>query len=374
MTEKLVVNRWLRPALTAVNLIDQFAFKQTGSTECALIKLFDTVTSAFERGNKYVKAFLVDFSKAFDTVDHAIIIRKLNHLDMPPSIKQWIFSFLYNRAQIVKVNGHLSSAVPINRGIVQGSALGPYLFLLMIADLVPQANCNTYIKYADDLTVLVPEDSDTQIEAEFQHIRSYADINNLYINEIKTKETIFYNNRIMNCFSPSVPGIEIIDCGKLLGVFIDHRMTFQEHVKNLLTICSQRLYLLKLLKTQGLSLSALHIVYNSLIIGRIIYCLSAWGGFVKVCDIERFNSLFRRAKRYGYTDVLYDFKGLLYTSDSKLFSKIQHSQHCLNHILPPDKIPASMDLRKRGHTFTLPGAHTPIYKNSFLIRCLYSFY
>jgi hypothetical protein len=74
-------------------LQDQYAFKATGSTNCALTKFIDYVTSRLEY-NDYVRSLLVDFSKEFDTVSHAVVIPKWNMLDMPGSIKNWIISFL----------------------------------------------------------------------------------------------------------------------------------------------------------------------------------------------------------------------------------------------------------------------------------------
>ena len=375
VTEKLVVSKWLRPSLISSSIEDQFAFRQTGSTSCALIKLIDCISSSFEHGNNSVQGLMVDFSKAFDTVDHAILVAKLHQLTLPYCIKQWIVSFLINRSQIVKIDGQHSPAVSINRGIVQGSALGPYLFILMISDLKPLGNDTFYVKYADDLTVVVPEHSKVTVAQERHHILSWAIDNKLIVNEQKTFDTTFYkriappitdNSNVSN----NNNNRPIVDF-KLLGVNIDNRLNFVNHVNSLITVCSQRFYILKVLKNQGMSKQNLHIIYNSIVINRILYCLSVWGGYVRTCDIDRFNSLFRRAKKYGYTHVTYDFIGLLYTSDSRLFTKIQSPSHCLNYMLPPKS--SSLSLRKRGHDFLLPVAKSEHYKKSFLPRILYSF-
>ena len=261
---------------------------------------------------------MVDFSKAFDTVDHATVIRKVNSLELPPSIKAWITSFLRDRSQMVKINGQLSDVVGINRGIVQGSAIGPYLFIIMIADLVPLDIINMYIKYADDLTILVPEHSPTGVADEYCHTSGYAKDNKLTINAKKTKEQIFYRSscsRRKNPISPSVSNIELIDCCKLLGVFIDSSLSFYKHVNELLTVCSRRFYLLKLCRSRGMPIDALHLLYQLIIVNRIAYCIPAWGGFIKSTDVDRLNKLFRRAKRYGYTHTVYDLKGLLHHYD-----------------------------------------------------------
>jgi hypothetical protein len=99
ISERLLVQTWLRPALEIIDLRDQFAFKPTGSTNCALINCFDYVARMLEYNN-YVRCLLIDFSKAFDMVDHAILIGKLKQLDMPPPITNWIISFLTDRNQV----------------------------------------------------------------------------------------------------------------------------------------------------------------------------------------------------------------------------------------------------------------------------------
>ena len=86
LAEKILVRQWIRPAFAEVDLLDQFAFKPTGSTNCPLTYCVDNITRMLEINN-YVRCLMVDFAKAFDTVDHAIILRKVNLLNMPASIK-----------------------------------------------------------------------------------------------------------------------------------------------------------------------------------------------------------------------------------------------------------------------------------------------
>ena len=100
LTEKLVVRRWLRPALQPDDICDQFAFRPTGSTTVALTFGFHHITRMLET-NHFVRCFLIDFSKAFDTVNHAILITKLKRLKLPFYILNWIINFLSNRTQQV---------------------------------------------------------------------------------------------------------------------------------------------------------------------------------------------------------------------------------------------------------------------------------
>lgn len=372
VTEKLIVSRWLKPAMPPDTLRNQFAYKPTGSTSCALIQMIHHITEAFNRGNNYVRVLIIDFSKAFDTVDHLIIIRKINELDMPPNIKNWLISFLRNRSQITKINGTHSNCAKINRGVVQGSALGPFLFLLLLSDLDALSLLNLYVKYADDLFIIVPEHSDTELNSEFINVKNFALLKKLMINFVKTKELIFWrtipDNNILQCLTE----IELITDCKLLGIQIDNRLLFDKHMSSILSACSQRFYLLKLLKNQGMSISCLSNIFNSIIVGKIEYCLSAWGGFLKEAHIDKVNSLFRKAKRYGYTDTIYDIRGLLMHFDNSLFDKMRTNEnHCLRHLLP-DPQENDRNFRTRGHCYPLPLCTAGVFRKSFLPRVLYS--
>jgi hypothetical protein len=113
-----------------------------------------------------------------------------------------------------------------------------------------------------------------------------------------------------------------------------------------------------------------HNVYVSLVVNRIAYCLSAWGGFLTDECIGRIKAVFKRAKRYGFTDTMYDVTGLREYADKHLFDQIQSDSHCLHHILPPHK-PDVIYLGTRGHDYVLPKCNFLAYRASYIPRCLY---
>jgi len=145
-------------------------FIPTGSTTAALVHLFHSVTRMLESCS-YVRALLIDFTKAFDIVDHAVLMSKLDKLQLPGNIYNWIGSFLSNRHQICHFGGYASKLASFNRGFVQGSGVGPTLFVILALDL---NTLSELIKFADDSTLLVPEDSDTDLETEFNNILAWA--------------------------------------------------------------------------------------------------------------------------------------------------------------------------------------------------------
>ena len=380
LTEKLLVNKWIKPIITSdSSYLDQFGFKNTGSTTCALIKIIDYILSSLDDPKcRQVNALLIDYSKAFDVVDHLIVLGKINSLNLPLYVKNWINSFLTGRSQKVKIYNLMSNELPINRGIVQGSALGPFLFTIMISDLKTLSLLNDLVKYADDSTLIVRSDSDVPISNEHSNAKDWSVTNKLTINEPKTKLMSMQRHHSGAASGDSlntIPGIEIVDEATLLGVVIDSELSFSKHVSFILSTCSQRFYLLKLMRDQGTPISVMNTIYQSMIVNRVTYCISAWGGFVKDADILKINSMFRRAKRYGFTDISYDFYGLLKHCDIKLFYKMQGSAHCLHHLLPANKHsrPTRTCNSCFSHSYTLPMTRTSLYRKSFIPRVLFDF-
>ena len=120
--------------------------------------------------NNYGRCVLVDISKAFDTVSHVLVIRKLQKLDIPPFIINWIINFLTDRTHTILIDGKRSFQMSITTSIVQGSGLGPFLFIIYILDLRTLSVVNLMCKYADDLSQLCPQETDTTLEEEYIYI------------------------------------------------------------------------------------------------------------------------------------------------------------------------------------------------------------
>ena len=132
IAEKIIVTRWLRPAISRQTIADQFAFRLTGSTTAALVYFMHHVTRLLEN-KSHVRCLFIDFSKAFDVVSHDILLAKLKALELPAFVFNWIISFLTGRSQLCKVGGGMSSVCSIARGIIQGSGIGPTLYIVIRA-------------------------------------------------------------------------------------------------------------------------------------------------------------------------------------------------------------------------------------------------
>jgi len=134
LVEKIIVQKYVIPALPVDTISDQFAYRPTGSTTAALLSLTHIVAQKLETWT-HVRCLLIDYTKAFDTINHSIIFRKFLSLPIPSQIQCWILNFYTGRRQAVLSGGDKSQWLPITRVIVQGSGIGPSAYLVYSMDL-----------------------------------------------------------------------------------------------------------------------------------------------------------------------------------------------------------------------------------------------
>ena len=353
------------------NLKYQHAFRPTGSTTAALADLFFKTTEALQDSN-HVRCFLIDFSKAFDTVPHYEFLSKIKAYGCPQILVNWIADYLTGRTQSVPSATGLSSPLSITCSLVQGSGFGPAGFVAYIADLQPRNDSATYFKFAGDLTVLLYRD-DAAFD-EVTHIKQWADKNKLRINISKTKEIVFRTVRAKGLAKPQVVyDIEQVEDVKLLGVHFNSRLSFKLHIDYVASVVAQRFYLLNQLRSQGLDLQSQRIVFNALVMSKIMYACQSYHGHMTENELSKLQSLLNRAYRLRLTEQKLSIKDDFDEADRRLFMRIvNNDQHCLNRFLQ-HKPRVCRQLRKRGHTFALPVLKTEQHRVSFIPRCLLKF-
>ena len=153
MAESFIA-KWLLEDISKYIDPHQYGNRPGLSTSHYLIKLLHNIFENCERPKSMSTFICTDFSKAFDLLDHNILIRKLIDLNVRPFIINWIISFLKQRSQCVKYQNVFSEYVTTHAGVPQGTKLGPILFLIMFNDAC-QDQSLLYFKYVDDLTVFV---------------------------------------------------------------------------------------------------------------------------------------------------------------------------------------------------------------------------
>ena len=180
---------------------------------------------------------------------------------------------------------------------------------------------NKLFKYADDTTLLVPENTDASLVDEFRLLKKWAESNTMIFNLLKTKKIVFHRPD-PRLYIPPAPlsDVERVDSVKLLGVYFSETLRFDEHLKYVLTICGQRLYLLKTLRGQGLSRANVNIVFQSLVISRLAYALPAWGRFLKQHQISKIDAFLFKAFEFGYTMQQTILSNILADADTILFN------------------------------------------------------
>ena len=230
----------------------QFGSLQGTSTTFCLIDMINNWLSTLEVQSRYLRVCFVDFSKAFDRINHNILIKKLLSLGVRESLVPWICSFLSNRRQAVKVDGFLSEWVPVNGGVPQGTKLGPVLFLVMINDLELRSTNMNHWKYVDDITLSeslsINEISTLQLELDA--IQSWAVQNDMKLNGKKCKEMLisflYDQPDILRLCIDGLP-LELVHTFKVLDLTLNDKLKWQENVEIMVKKAAKRLYILRVL-------------------------------------------------------------------------------------------------------------------------------
>ena len=221
----------------------QFGFRKGHSTSLALISIIDKVSQLLD-SKQFVIGVYLDLTKAFDTVKHDILLRKLEHYGIRGLANKWFSSYLSNRKQFVHVNGTKSDTKDITIGVPQGSVLGPLLFLIYVNDMVhaiSEKNCAAML-FADDTNLFVRGTDLKQVKRETEQVLRELHIwflcNKLTLNLEKTKYNIFHtkNKKIQNGLDKiTVAGTEInrVNEAKYLGLILDETLSFIGHIDNL---------------------------------------------------------------------------------------------------------------------------------------------
>ena len=239
----------------------------------------------------FIRVLSFDFSKAFDTVSHKIVCEKLKATNLNPHIINWIISFLGNRKQRVVVDGKITDYVDINRGVPQGTILGPFLFSLMVNDIKLVDSNNGISKYADDITISVPvkRNSDTA-PAEVENLESWAANNRMSLS--KTWEMLLRSRTTQPAPLP-VPGIERKEWLKLLGIFFhEDPCNWDLQFDSLLSRAASRLYILRVCKCYGYTKDQLSKLFDSLIMSLFLYGLEVWGSAYQGKYLDRIDTFF----------------------------------------------------------------------------------
>ena len=272
------------------------------STSHYLIDLLHTLFMYAENNKSLSDLILTDFCKAFDRIDHNVALKKLISYGAHPAVVRWIMDFLFNRKQCVRYRESTSDWVTLHAGVPQGTHLGPIIFLTVINDACQDSSL-PYWKYVDDMSIVhsrSAHEPSTQLQTTMTEVQEWSSANGMTLNPTKCQimQISFMKH------PPPAPEI-IIDGqilqetthARVLGVHLQNDLKWTTHVNYMLQRANGRLYMLRLLKSHGLSLKDLCTIYVGYVRPLVEYACPVWNGGLTKQQILLLERVQKRALR-----------------------------------------------------------------------------
>ena len=343
----------------------QHAFRPSASTTTALLQLMDTATLIFDDTKYKGLAILsVDMSKAFDKVDHCILLKKAS-ATLPSGFIAWLETYLSGRTFQIRIQGQLSKSHPVSSGVPQGSVLGPALFSILVGDLPCANNLNALVQYADDLNIIIPLTSvdsshiTSRLSEQLADIAGWCSRNKQHLNDDKTK--VLLSTRRQVDFDEPLP-IKRVTSLTVLGVTVNEQLSWSDHITKVCKRACQRLHVIRKVKPY-LSEKELHETYCAFIRSIFDYCCPVFV-FLPKFLCERLRRIERRSHKIIYGkdfECTCQLDGLTHRREVlsiKLMNKILLNKQHLLHSRAPDHLPHSKRLSnftcrtdRRQHSF-----------------------
>ena len=378
--------QWIMDTIKSQLDPKQFGSLKGSSTIDALISMFHCWYSNTDGNGETVRVFLLDFSKAFDRINHKILIKKMQLLNIDKSLINWVIDFLMQRRQRVKLGSSFSDWSLVNGGVPQGTILGPLLFLIMVNDLA--INHKDRWKYVDDtsLSETIGKGCQSNLQSVINNIDQWCTENDMMLNRSKCKELII-------SFAKDVPNLRPLfikdHCmspvlsAKVLGLYFSSDLSWNLHVEHIVCKASKILFFLRVLKRSGLGGSSLIQVYITCIRPVLEYACQVWNlnspDYLKE-EIERIQ---KRALRIICPDLSYR-KALEVHEISLLsqrrnnlcksyFKKLLNPENKLNELIPNKREDLrTYNLRNDQH-INLINCKTTRFSKSFIPSSIVSY-
>lgn len=305
----------------------QYGFRTNRSTSQALMESIERIIDAIDNQQHAIGIF-IDLKKAFDTINHNILLYKLEKIGIRGTPLDWIKSYLDRRQQFVKLGNHSSTCLDIVCGVPQGSVLGPKLFILYINDICQVSKLLSMVLFADDTNVFCSGDNiyklQEDINEELNKLKLWFDWNKLSLNVSKTKFMLFGKFRLNTQVQIVIDGVAIerVHENKFLGVTVDDRLSWKPHITHVKYKVARSIAVINKAK-QVLDYKSLHTLYCSLVLPYFHYCAEVWGNnyksslqsliilqkrairtIHKVGYQEHTNPLFLQSKLLKFTDIV----------------------------------------------------------------------
>ena len=280
---------------------NQFGFRKGSSTAHSLVEITEKIKESIDNG-KFGCGIFIDLKKALDTVNHKILISKLDHYGIRGNTLKWFESYLTDRKQYVFYNGTSSETKSISCGVPQGSVLGPLLFLIYINDLPNISDKLNFFLFADDTNIYYESDNLLELEKtvnkELKKLCLWLNVNRLALNVGKTNFVIFRANKPLThnvTLIMNKKALDQKDNVKYLGVLIDEHLRWNYHISNISKKISRGVGILGKLRN-FMDTDLLKTIYYCLVYSHLSYGVHAWGSACKT-ETEKIVVLLKKAAR-----------------------------------------------------------------------------
>ena len=319
----------------------QYGFHKAHSTQHAFLDIVSTIQNNMGK-RLFSCGVFIDLKKAFDTVDHKILLHKLDHYGFHGVINKWFSSYLEGRTQMTQIGSIISKRENISCCVPQGSLLGPLLFLIYVNDIQESSNKLKFFLFADDTNAVYADKNlkslESTVNQELCKLFDWLTANKLTLNIKKTNVVIFrpaqrkltYHPKIMifdNDQNKNV-ALECKEFVRYLGIIIDNNLSWKHHIDHVA---------IKMSRTVGLNCKLRHFlprhtlltIYRSLVAPYLTYGLTAWGQAYK-SHLEKLLKLQKQALRFIYFSERNQHAIPLFTDAGVLPLKFLYYEHLAN--------------------------------------------
>jgi len=332
----------------------QFGFRKNHNTEYGILDLLSNIRNAMEQRLYTIGVFL-DLAKAFDTVDHSILLKKMSLYGVSEKSATWFENYLSGRTQYVDINGTSTTLLPISCGVPQGSILGPLLFLIYINDL---SNCVPglqVILFADDTNIFLSHKNISTLfstmNAQLKNLENWFHANRLSINLTKTKYMVFGKERDTDNLPLKLPplllssaSIKRVYATKFLGITLDENLSWTRHINILEANLSQNVGVLakvrKNLNSKAAKSLYFAFIHSYLSYGNIIWASTYKGKLSKLYNIQkRAVRIISSADRLAHSRPIMAQHKVLNVFELNIFQTLlfvyKHKQNTLPNVFRP---------------------------------------
>ena len=278
--------------------LEQHGFLKRRSTTTNLTLFTKYVLAEVEKGHQ-VDVIYTDFEKAFDRVDHVILLAKLSKLGIHGDLLRWIKSYLTNRSQVVVLGGHKSNYCNVPSGVPQGSHLGPLFYNAYLYDIYKFIHNSKFLLYADDTKIFlnIKDQIDCHLlQQDLDRLASYYRINRISINVAKCQILSLTKKKHPYLYNYSINGVSLdrVHVVRDLGLQVDAGITFQHHIDSIVNKASKALGFVMRICSPFRNAACIKNIYFAYVRSNLEYCSTVWMPYYKIhiCRIEKLQKRF----------------------------------------------------------------------------------